>query len=338
MSNLLSNTPYDDAYRTMFVSCDELIYPLINEVFGEHYTGTEKLIRRQNEHYAMYQEGAEDKYITDCVLDIVGSTVKKYHCECQSEADDTITIRMFQYGSEIAIEDATIEDDGLHIELPHAAVIFLRCRENMSDELKVYVKAPNGMELSYPIHILKIKDYDIDDLFDKKLYILIPFYIFNLEHKLKECDRDEKELNDLLKLYIDIINRLENLTNKGEIKVFNECIIKDLSNKVAQNLAYKYENVREGIGDIMGGKVLELEAIKIKRDAVKQGIEQGGEMVLIEQVIKKIEKNKPVSVIAEELEEDVPHIEEIYKAAKKHAPDYNVEMIFNELSLNTAQG
>ena len=57
MADVISNTPYDDAFKTMYVECDELVYPLLNEVFGEHYSGNEKIIRRGNEFF----ENEEDQ-------------------------------------------------------------------------------------------------------------------------------------------------------------------------------------------------------------------------------------------------------------------------------------
>ena len=35
----VSKTAYDDAFRTLLNDCSELIIPVVNEVFGEHYTG-----------------------------------------------------------------------------------------------------------------------------------------------------------------------------------------------------------------------------------------------------------------------------------------------------------
>lgn len=52
MTGMESNTPYDDAYRTMYIECDELLLPLLNEVFHKHYTGKEKIVRRENEHFS----------------------------------------------------------------------------------------------------------------------------------------------------------------------------------------------------------------------------------------------------------------------------------------------
>ena len=36
------NTPYDDVFRTLLNDCSQLIIPIINEVFGEHFSGDEK--------------------------------------------------------------------------------------------------------------------------------------------------------------------------------------------------------------------------------------------------------------------------------------------------------
>ena len=270
MSDLIANTPYDDVYRTMFCCCHELIYPLINEVFGEHYTGKEKLIQRQNEHFDLHQDGSEDKRITDSVVDIVGDTVKKYHCECQSEADNTIAIRMFQYGTEIAVEEAKLTYDGLNVEIPNAAVIFLRCNDNTSDRLMIHVKSPDGAEISYPIHVLKIKDYTIDELFEKELYILIPFYLFNLEKDFALYDSNEQKRWDLFDLLIEMRTRLEQLAEDGRLNTYNQCMVRDMTNKVAQNLTRKYGKVQKGIGDIMGGKVIDLEITQIRDESIEQ--------------------------------------------------------------------
>ena len=37
-NKMFSNTPYDDVFRSMLVRCCDLILPVVNEIFGEHYT------------------------------------------------------------------------------------------------------------------------------------------------------------------------------------------------------------------------------------------------------------------------------------------------------------
>ena len=42
---------YDGAFRTILNDCRKLIIPLINEIFGEEYTGDEEIQFFPNEHF-----------------------------------------------------------------------------------------------------------------------------------------------------------------------------------------------------------------------------------------------------------------------------------------------
>lgn len=48
-----------------------------------------------------------------------------------------------------------------------------------------------------------------------------------------------------------------------------------MSEKVINSIAEKYQNIREEVMEVMGGKVLEYEAKTILRQGIEQGIEQG---------------------------------------------------------------
>ena len=70
-------TPYDDAFRTMLVDCIRLVIPVINEVFGKNYIGTEDIIRHPNEHFIIQQDD-EEKRITDGNFTIRGTKDEIY--------------------------------------------------------------------------------------------------------------------------------------------------------------------------------------------------------------------------------------------------------------------
>lgn len=40
---MLVNTPYDDVHKTLVNDCKELLIPLVNETFHEHFAGNEKI-------------------------------------------------------------------------------------------------------------------------------------------------------------------------------------------------------------------------------------------------------------------------------------------------------
>ena len=76
------STAYDDVYRTLMNDCITLLIPLVNEVFGKHYTGNEKIVFRPNEHFINQQDGGEQKRITDSSFSIIsddGSEKKVHH-------------------------------------------------------------------------------------------------------------------------------------------------------------------------------------------------------------------------------------------------------------------
>ncbi|MBR1636049.1 MAG: hypothetical protein IJ682_13460 [Lachnospiraceae bacterium] len=100
--------------------------------------------------------------------------------------------------------------------------------------------------MSYDIPTMKIKMYSMDDLFEKKLYFLIPFYIFNLEDRLDEYENDEKKLEEMKEMYVNILGRLNQKVSDGELMALSRETIKDLSNKVVQNLAKKCKHIRKG--------------------------------------------------------------------------------------------
>ena len=88
--------------------------------------------------------------------------------------------------------------------------------------------------------------------------------------RFKEYDGDKDKLGELQREYKDITDRIEQLLNAGEISEYTKCTIMDMSNKVLVHIARKYENVMEGVKQVMGGKVLDYEAKRIKNGAVSE--------------------------------------------------------------------
>ena len=104
---IISSTAYDDVFRTLLNDCSKLIIPVINEVFGESYTGDEEIQFAPNEHFLNQHNGGEQKRITDTNFVVIGKTTKRYHFECQSTLDYSILIRIFEYDAQIALDQSS---------------------------------------------------------------------------------------------------------------------------------------------------------------------------------------------------------------------------------------
>ena len=270
----ITNTPYDDVFRTLLNDCSSLIIPVINEVFGEHYSGQEKITFSPNEHFLNQQDGNEEERITDTSFKIEGKETKKYHLECQSSTDNSMLVRFFEYDTQIALDEGRINGNVLIVTLPHSAVLFLRHHASTPDTLKIRMVTPGGT-VEYDIQVMKSQQYTLEAIFEKNLLLLIPFYIFSHESQFDEYEKDKTKLKSLQEEYEQIKNKLEELLNQEAISEYTRCTIIDMSNKVLEHIAVKYNSVKEGVKAVMGGKVLEYEAKTIIREGIEQGIEQG---------------------------------------------------------------
>lgn len=270
----LVNTPYDDVFRTLLNDCSSLIIPVINELFGECYSGEEKIIFAPNEHFLNQQDGNEDERITDTSFKIVGKETKRYHLECQSSIDNSMLIRFFEYDTQIALDEGELNGNVLTVILPHSAVLFLRYHASTPNTLRIRMVTPGGT-VEYDILVMKSQQYTLEEIFEKELLFLLPFYIFSHEACFEEYEKDKAKLEVLQNEYEQIKNRLEGLLEKGTISEYIRCTIIDMSNKVLEHIAKKYHAVREGVKSVMGGKVLEYEAKTIKREGIKEGIKEG---------------------------------------------------------------
>ena len=172
-----------------------------------------------------------------------------------------------------------------------------------------------GGEVAYDIPLMKAQQYTLEEIFNKKLLLLIPFYIFSHEKRFEEYENDETKLKLLQEEYELIKNRLEELMNQGEISEYMKCTISDMSNKVLEHIAVKYDSVKKGVQSVMGGKILEYEAKTIlnkgREEGRKEGREEGREEGRKEEMERGItilvstlkDMNVPIQTIQEKVQE-----------------------------------
>ena len=261
---------YDGAFRTILNDCRKMIIPVINEIFGETYTGEEEIRFFPNEHFLDQQDEADKERITDTNFTVFGKTPKKYHVECESSLPDgKITIRLFEYDAQIALDEGEVTEETLTVTFPNTAVLYLRTYKKTPDKMKYVLVTPGGT-VQYDVPIMKVQTYSLDDIFEKGLLMLIPFYIFSHEKDLPEYNSNEQKLAELKAEYQEILERLDKLERQGVIGAFDKRTIIDLSGDVIHEIARKYKNVRKGVGDMMRGKLIETSARRLKNEAVNE--------------------------------------------------------------------
>ncbi len=99
------------------------------------------------------------------------------------------------------------------------------------------------------------------------------------------------------------MERLEAYAKEHHINEYEKCMLIDMSKKVVGHLTKKYSCVKEKVGAIMGGKILDYEA----KDILNKG--RAEELASIVQM--KLTRGDSVEMIAADLMKDVSVIEEI---------------------------
>ena len=155
---------------------------------------------------------------------------------------------------------------------PHAAVLYLRTETTTPSSIKMRIVTPGG-DVSYEIPVVKVQDYGLDEIFEKRLLFLLPYYFLRYQLELLERDVDARQ--SLRDTYRDIFQRLSLLEQGGEITEFTRQSIKAMIDKVAVFRAGKYAGVKKEVEEIMGGQILNYEAKDIRNKALREGRAEG---------------------------------------------------------------
>lgn len=250
---------YDSVFWMSMRRLSEYIVPLINEVFSEKFTqnatvrfeagkqiieSTGSMLERREVDAIVYLSEQFEKMVE-----------KAYHFECETRGRKSISIRIAEYASGYAFQHVVPTRIGADIKIPHSAVIFLRSSSEHLSKLVMGIDYPGG-RVEYSIPVINIRDYTLNELIDKKLLLLIPFYAFIYsDRELKEMDADKSKLQLLESTLNDIGERLNVLVDTGYIEPWQRGNIVRYTTIVLRKLLGKYTNVVKGVEEIMGGYI-----------------------------------------------------------------------------------
>ena len=98
---------------------------------------------------------------------------------------------------------------------------------------------------------------------------------------------------------------MEELTHQGKMTELENRIIVELSKKVVDNIARKYERIRKGVEGNMGGKVIETETKKMYNRGISEGILLGEENGRSEGIIGAIGILKDLNMSESEIKKQI---------------------------------
>jgi predicted transposase/invertase (TIGR01784 family) len=192
----------DEILKSLFSISSKVLINMLNSLFKENYAAEATEVSFTSNEFT-----DDDYHILKGDLFLKLSDADKsnhYHIELQTLNDDSMVIRMLEYGLSKAKEIAKYEgDQGETVfYIPKQLVIFIEQNQNIKDELKLRLIFPDGQEVKYLVPVMKYWEYSKEDILAQKLYPLLPLQVFKLRYQMERIKRKKthtkRELRELI--------------------------------------------------------------------------------------------------------------------------------------------
>lgn len=305
-SSINLNT-FDDVFQSLKSNHTKLFIPLINDRFNKDYSLNEAFeLLPTDEYITAYSESdgtpEVNKRITDFIIKIRDD---KYLLECQSYNDGSMALRIAEYTFLTARQSAENNNGKLTITMPYYSVIYIRSTSSTPKRTEITYKFPNGELVEYNADNLILSDFTKEEIIDKKLYVLIPFYLLRYESIMKDenvSNRELKEVENDLDFFLSFLTKSVHNTAISEYEYKNLLIYIDM---VIMHVTNGNKNERDLVNK-MGGNVIITEADKIFFAGKAEGRAEGmaENQKTIEEKQKTIdEKQKTIEELEKQIEE-----------------------------------
>lgn len=258
-----SSNIYGSVFKAMVHKTPKLLIPFINEVFGRRYEIDAPIMQFNEEH-----EGPLGTRISDSVFRIEDMV---YHLECQSTHDASMVVRVIEYDFSIALQEALEQGAPYRMKFPSSCVLLLRHASKTPDYLEM--EMPDSESFRHHTKIYKTQLVSEEEIFRRRLLILLPFYLMRYEKELSGLDAESDAAAALIRECREIRMRLADLTLlQGDELLYRQ--ITELIIRASDHLLAANEPLNRKVRPAMGGEVLELMDDKIERSR-REGIQEG---------------------------------------------------------------
>ena len=269
---------YDNVFKTMKSKHKRLFISVINDIFDKEYPLDAKVEVLPSEGYLTESETADgskeiEEQISDFLIKI-GSEV--YLLECQSYDDGSMAIRIAEYAFIVARQSATWDIGHATIPMPRFSVIYVKRTERTPKNTTITFRFPDGQEVKYESENVIIEEFTKEYIVEKRLFPYIPFYIARYEKEIASEGNIENAVSDLEYFRDEMIR----LYQTGELSDEELLDLMGFVNTIITHITNGNKN-EERLVNVMGGTVIETESERLRREGIKQGINQGEAKMLI---------------------------------------------------------
>ncbi len=189
------NIELDERLKIALNVRNELMVPLLKFLYNINVRVDSKFMLKPNEHL-VNENGKRVKRITDVEILIEYPTgyVEPCHIEFQLQHYEDLAKRLFQYG----VTNLYYNDEVGYACFPRQVGVCIRKDDNIESKntLTIYNFGLNPA-IEYSVDLIKFWEYDVESLYQMKLYTLMPFTLLRFENDL-HGDALQKEYDKII--------------------------------------------------------------------------------------------------------------------------------------------
>ena len=169
-----------------------------------------------------------------------------YHFECQFSNDTEMAFRMFEYDFHIALSDAKRKSRIDEFVFPKSCVVYITTNKNNPKNLNMKIIFPNG-EFIYEVPTVRVHDYSVESISEKKLLIFLPYLVLRFQQKLK--NKKKPTIEEIKKFFDELINAAEDAKNIIGVPQYN--VLLGLIRKTEQYVFQDYPDIMKEVDPLM---------------------------------------------------------------------------------------
>ena len=287
----------DETVKLLFEVSKELLVKTMNALFDEEFDPERVEVDKTATEYPTKDL---DIIRADLFIKITEDRPNHFHIEIETEPNDKIGLRAFEYDVMKAISNWRLESktEGIPVlHMPKTLVIHIEGGGVVPQESHgVDLVFADGAKVRYSARVMRYWEYDEKKLIEAKLYTLLPLRIFMLRDELDRTTAQGDETARqaaILKARDETANiakEVIDLYREEEISLYDVDKIMIAASELFQHLNKRY-NVNEKLNEEVSEMVRTFIDPKVERRGERRGKKEVATKMLL--------KNKPIEEIIE---------------------------------------
>ena len=246
---------FDRTFKRIFSLSNSAILSLINGLFGTDFPPDSSIVYTNRES----TNEALRHHFADIFLVVNGKYT--YHLEAQAYFDNTIVLRVFEYGFYQAMEAR--QDNIFRLDFPEPIVIYLVDYPDIPAESILHINFSGQGTFDYRVRNFIYPRHSLAELEQKKLIVLIPFQMLRLRAILYDSNgqvrfptpAEFQQLKEIISS--DIMDSIRTNFTAGNITFADANKLTDLANYLYEQILLHYQKKggKQPMGVMLPGAV-----------------------------------------------------------------------------------